>query len=151
MSCGKYQAITALLVCSVSTVGCSGEATPNKDYATKAADSYSANKWAAPVPVHVVTEDKAGAVAVVEQGDFIEIHLQEQSQIPGRWLLSNQTAQSRIKQDGQATLVYDNTGTKRVFRFQALRAGQTEVNFAFHPPPGAPKTHRVLTFKFDIR
>jgi hypothetical protein len=99
----------------------------------------------------VLTKYKAGSVTAAEQGDFIEVRLDEPAPTQGIWQMSSQTGYARIQALGETALVQDATGTKRVFRFQALGIGELELAFAFHAPPQAPKPQQVLTFRLVIK
>lgn len=103
----------------------------------------SASPPAAPVPTHVLTLDKAGSITTAQQGDFIEVRLNEERSGPGRWKLSHQSGDGRIETYGPESLVSDGTVTMRVFRFKASGIGRVELSFS--------SGQRVATFRFDIR
>jgi len=112
-------------------------------------DSAPASVTAAPVPTHVLTQDKAGSLTLAEQGDLIEVRLQEPA--PGTWRLLRQTGGGQVAALGSATLVRDKTGTKRVFRFRAVRIGTLELAFVFQAPNKTPRTEAVVAFNFTIK
>jgi hypothetical protein len=99
----------------------------------------------------MLTIEKAGSLTAAEQGDFIEIRLDEQAPADGRWRLSNQSGDARIEAQGETALVNGKTGIKRVFRFRALGIGKLELAFGFHVPPQAPEPRQVATFMFAIK
>lgn len=88
---------------------------------------------------------------MAEQGDFVEIRLAERTPSKQRWLLSDRSGDARLEAQGEAVLVRDETGLKRVFRFRAMSIGTSQLTFTLHGPPGVPRNHNVLTFKIIVR
>jgi hypothetical protein len=106
---------------------------------------------AAPVPTHVLTQAKAGSLTLAEQGDFIEVRLEESKSASGTWRLLRQSGSAHVESLGPATLMRDKTGTKRVFRFRAVRIGTLELAFVFQAPNKTPRTETVVAFNFTIK
>ena len=146
----KKTAIVISLISELLIVSCVSQPAPHTQYNVESTDASSAVNPAIPIPVHVLTEQNAGVVTIVEQGDFIEVRLDEVSRERASWVVSALQEKGRIEQQGESTVIRDKTGLKRVFRFRAAGAGQAEVTFFFHPPPGA-QMHEALTFKLNIR
>lgn len=106
---------------------------------------------AAPVPTHVLTQDKAGALTLAEQGDVIEVRLEEPPSVSGAWQLLHQTGSGHLEPLGAATLVRDKHGIKRVFRFRAVRIGTLELAFIFQEPNKTPRPETVVAFNLTIK
>ena len=144
-------AFAALVLCAARMAGCSPHATPGQDTVVPAEGIFPAAAPAAPVPTHRLTIDKAGSVTAVEQGDFIEIRLDEKEPADGIWRRSRQSGDARIESRGEPVLARDKTGIHRVFRFRALGIGRLELAFTFHAPPEAREPRQVVTFRFVVK
>ena len=141
----------ALVLCAAGLVGCSPHATPAQDTVVPDERISPTAAPAAPVPTHRLTVDKAGSVTSAEQGDFIEIRLDENVPADGMWRLSRQSGDARMEPQGEPALARDKTGIHRVFRFRALGIGKLALAFGFHAPPQAPEPRQVVTFTFVIK
>ena len=145
---------TAIAVCACWLVACSPRATPAQNLRVQAGATLAAATPAARVPVHVLTKEQAGSLTVAEQGDFIEIRLDEQTSAGGRWWLERQTGDARIEVQGPAVLVEGTTGSKRVFRVFHLRAlgvGALELVFVLRTPAQASRPQQAVTFRLVVR
>jgi len=106
---------------------------------------------AASVPTHVLTQDKAGALTLAEQGDLLEVRLVEQPSTSGTWRLLQQTGSGRAESLGPAMLVHDKTGTKRIFRFRAAQIGTLVLAFVFQEPNKTPQPEVGVAFSITIK
>jgi hypothetical protein len=141
----------AWLLWAALMVGCSRAETPTGASNSQAGDTNPAKVNAARVATHVLTKDIAGSLVTAEQGDFIEIRLDERTPADGNWRLSRQSGDARIEAQGTASLIQDRTGMKRVFRFRALGVGTAELVFLFYAPAKASEQQTTVTFNFSIR
>jgi predicted secreted protein len=106
---------------------------------------------AASIPVHVLTQREAGSVTSVEQGDIIEVRLDEPAPAEAVWRMSRQRGSARIEALGEPARVQEPTGAKRVFRFRALAIGELELAFARRTQAGAAEPERSMTFRLVVR
>lgn len=143
--------VAALLACAALIAGCSPDPPPAQDSGTPNRTGVPTKRPAAQVPTHVLTEDMASRLITGEQGDYIEVKLDEKGPTEGSWLLASHSGEARLVPQGETTLVHDQTGMKRVFRFRAGSIGEAELVFAFHVRSDATNLQRTVTFKFQIR
>ncbi|MDP1699006.1 MAG: hypothetical protein Q8L45_14680 [Xanthomonadaceae bacterium] len=105
----------------------------------------------AAVPIHVLTVDTAGSFTATEQGDFIDIRLQQLSPDAGTWQLLRQSGSGRVEALGAVVLVHENAGTTQVFHFRAERVGSLELVFVFHTEGKTPRPDTVVAFDIAIK
>ncbi len=141
----------ALIACIPYLASCSPQETPANNRNIQVRDSVPVPISAAPVPTHVLTKDSAGSLTLAEQGDFIEVRLEQLTSATGTWRLLRQTGSGRVEPLGQATLARDKSGTKRVFRFRAVRIGTLELAFVLQEPNKTPRPEEVVAFNFSIK
>jgi len=91
----------------------------------------------------------AGTITTAEQGDFIEIRLNEPPS-GGTWRLSNRLGDARLEAEGADRVVQKETGPIRIFRFRALGVGRSELSFTLFAPESAAPV-RELKFMFAVR
>lgn len=140
----RFLACAAFMACIPGLASCTPQEVPANQ-----GNAQGVEQPAAAVPTHVLTRDQAESRTQAEQGDFIEVRLQQID--AGTWQLLHQTGGGRLNALGQATLAGDDARATQVFRFRAERIGSVELDFVFHAAPNAPRPATVVAFDITIK
>ena len=141
----------ALIAAMPCLASCSPQETPARNKNTLVGDSTSMSVPAVPVPTHVLTKERAHSRTLAEQGDVIEVRLAEPVSSTGTWQWLRQMGSGHVEVIGPVTLLRDQRGTQRVFRFRAMRIGTLALVFVFQAPNKTPRSEEVVAFNFTIQ
>ncbi len=101
------------------------------------------------IPVHVLTEDRAGSVVEVEQGDWVEFEFPEPA-APLEW---KQQSEQGLELAGPAAGETRDSETHpvRFFRYLARSVGRTQSTFELGDPDSSGPPDRAVTFIVNVR
>lgn len=140
----RFLACAVFMACISGLARCAPQ-----DDATNHQYAQAGDPPARSVPTHVLTRDQAGSRTQAEQGDFIEVRLQQLD--AGIWQLLRQTGDGRLKALGQAAFAGGDARATQMFRFRAERIGSVELAFVLQAAPNAPRPATVVAFDITIK